>query len=121
MKERIIALSSLAAGLAALGLVAGIQIDPLSLTRGAPALLVMDPPQRVTWSLPPQETATALEATPVVNVPPVYIYATRSALPLAQVLEEQLPLEPCSTWRDLGPKHVTDGIATGTHWVRDLC
>ena len=123
MKERIIALGSLAAGLAALGLVAVIQIDPLALTRGAPALLVMDPPQSVpapvAWSLP--ETAPAVEATAVVDVPPVYIYATTSTLPLAQALEQQRPLEPCSTWRDLGPKYVTDGVPTGTQWVRDLC
>jgi len=120
MKERIIALSSLAAGLAALGLVAVIQVDPLSFTRGAPAVLVMDPPLSipahgiaVAWSLP----AAALQAPAAVELPPVYIHSTASTSPT----EQQRPLEPCSVWRELGPKYVTDGVPGGTHWVRDLC
>jgi hypothetical protein len=124
MKERIIALSSLAAGLAALGLVAVIQTDPLALTRGTPPVEIVEPPLSIplpelalVWSELPAETAPATGASNVLELPPVYIVPmTRTSQ-----TDQERTFEPCSAWRELGPKYVTDGIPTGTQWVRDLC
>jgi hypothetical protein len=124
MKERTIALSSLAVGLAALGLVAIIQTDPLTLTHGTPAVQVMEPPLGIpvpelalVWDEPLTETAPATRPSNVLELPPVYIVPMRSA----SHAEQERTLEPCSVWREIGPKYVTDGVATGTQWVRDLC
>jgi hypothetical protein len=125
MKQRIIALSSLAAGLAALGLVAVIQTDPLAFTHSAPAVQVLEPPLNIpflepalTWSEPPVESPPATESFNVVELPPVFI-VLQAKMPSQP--DHERTLEPCSTWRDLGPKYVSDGAPTGTQSVRDLC
>ena len=122
MKERIIALSSLAAGLAALGLVAIIQTDPLALTHGTPPVQVSElqipvPELALAWSEPPVDAAAAPRSSNVLELPPVYIVSMKSASPP----EQERALEPCSVWREIGPKYVTDGVPAGTHWIRDLC
>jgi hypothetical protein len=125
MKERIIASSSLAAGLAAFGLVAVIQTDPLAFTHRAPAVQVLESPVSIpfpelalTWSEPPIESAPAIESINVLELPPVFIVlpAKNPSQP-----DPERTLEPCSTWRELGPKYVSDGAPTGTQSVRDLC
>ncbi|HYJ11654.1 MAG TPA: hypothetical protein VEX18_21675 [Polyangiaceae bacterium] len=125
MKERIIALSSLAAGLAAFGLVAVIQTDPLAFTRSAPAVQVLEPPLSVpfpelalTWTEPPIESAPANESVKLLELPPVFIVLPAQSQPQP---DDEHALEPCSTWRELGPKYVSDGAPTGTQSVRDLC
>jgi len=125
MKERIIALSSLAAGLAALGLVAVIQTDPLAFTHSAPAVQVREPPLSIpfpepalTWSEPPIESARATESFNVVELPPVFIVLPAKS---PSQPDDERALEPCSTWRELGPKYVSDGTPTGSQSVRDLC
>jgi hypothetical protein len=125
MKERIIALSSLAAGLAAFGLVAVIQTDPLAFTDGAPTVQVLEPPLSIpfpqlapTWSEPPIESGPVTESFKVLELPPVFIVLSVQN-PLQPV--DERTLEPCSTWRELGPKYVSDGAPSGTQSVRDLC
>jgi hypothetical protein len=125
MNERSIALSSLALGLAALGLVAVIQTNPLTLTHGTPPVQVLEPPMRsqapeiaLVWSLPAAETASASEPSNVLELPPINIVPERSA---SQTEQKERSLDPCSIWREIGPKYVTDGVPTGTQWVRDLC
>ncbi|HXK19053.1 MAG TPA: hypothetical protein VNG33_14675 [Polyangiaceae bacterium] len=125
MKERNIALSSLALGLAALGLVATIHSDPLAFTHGAPSAQVTEPPRRIqaaeiapVWTVSPIEAAPPTQPTNGLVLPPVLITPLRRAV---QTEREERPLEPCSVWREIGPKYVTDGVPTGTKWVRDLC
>jgi hypothetical protein len=125
MKERIIALSSLAAGLTALGLAAVIQTDPLAFTRRAPAVQVLDPPLSIpfpglapTWSEPPTESEPVTESFNVLELPPVFIVLSAQS---PSQPDDEHTLEPCSTWRELGPKYVSDGAPTGTQSVRDLC
>jgi hypothetical protein len=124
MKQRIIALSSLAAGLAVFGLVAVIQTDPLAFTHSAPAVQVLEPPLSIpfdepalTWSSPPIESA-ASESFNVLELPPVFIVLQAKS---PSQPDDEHTLEPCSTWRELGPKYVSDGAPTGTQSVRDLC
>ena len=126
MTERNIALSSLALGLAALGLVATIQTDPLTLTRGTPPVQVVERPLRIIWAaeiaplwrVPRAETSPATEPSNVLELPLQVITPLRRA---AQTAREERALEPCSVWRETGPKYVTDGVPTGTKWVRELC
>jgi len=125
MEERNIALSSLVLGLAALGLVVTIHRDPLAFTHGAPLVQVTEPPLSIQataiapiWSELPTESTPAAEPSNVLQLPTVLITPLRHS---AQTEREERTLEPCSVWRDIGPKYVTDGVPTGTKWVRDLC
>jgi hypothetical protein len=142
MKQRSLAIVSTALGVAAFALVGLIQANPLTLTRGMPPLVEQPPkaqPEVVRRSeAPPAQqaaTTTAHERPHVIELQPIHITAARrapatasrpaapdAAEPNANAAEREVkPLEPCTSWRELGPAYVNDGQASGVRRVRDLC
>jgi len=119
MKPRILAIVSMLTGLAVMALVVAIQLDPLAWTHAShpsPAP-----------SSTPINAEPAAAPLPVTSAPPgvVELPAVRITSPVpgtkAEKKREERTLEPCSEWRDLGPRYVEDGKPQGARSVRDLC
>src|SRR5688572_17060829 len=63
----------------------------------------------------------AREDEPVVRMDEVRIAAQPRAVRRAAKPKENLGYEPCSEWRDLGPKALADSLSADQHRVRALC
>jgi hypothetical protein len=120
MKERNIALASLAAGSIALGLAAFIQVDRFAFTRGPRATLDL---HRGAPSTAPQRQSVQPTPDTPLQLPPILITASRRSAQNQSHHDapQKAPSQPCSDWREIGPATVVDGEASGTRRVRDLC
>ncbi len=122
MRQRIIALASVASGLGVMALVISLQRDPLAWTSAArppasdtkPAVVSQTPDKAGTnW-------APTSSASPMLELPEVRI-ESRSSAPKAEKRDAPESLQPCSEWRDIGPDYVDDGEPLGSRRVRNLC
>ena len=131
MVKPYIAMASLVGGILSAGLAIWIQAQPSALTSPEP-VQVTAPEVEVVPALTAQnveESAAAPAEAGVIMIDPVLITAPRKAAPkpaLApaaapeQTPEPQMATEPCSDWRELGPKSV-DTAPGAMHKVRQLC
>ena len=118
LKPVVFALSMTLGG-AAFALAVSVQRDRTTLT-SSPAPL---PPllERTTQPLVLVESALPAHADePVVEMDEVEISAQRSAVRSLKV-RENTGFQPCSEWRDLGPKALADSLDADQHRVRALC
>jgi hypothetical protein len=129
--ERWISIGSLVLGCVAFGVVFSARGTPdgpsASTVAGAlPTVKVSEEPA------PSRDSALESREASLIELPPVEITgapstsAERAAATPARTLSlspppTELATEPCSPWRELGPKHVDEGVGTGSHRVRELC
>lgn len=109
MAKGLMAVTALAAGTAAAGVMVYLQVTPQAFTSPEPP-----PLPRVTYTAP---APVVLETAPeVVEMAPTVITAPA---PKPATGDTPLATNPCSGWRDLGPK--ASGTLEGDHRVRLLC
>ncbi len=124
MVKPLVAMISLLGGVVAVGLALYIQVEPTALTTPGQQTAAGVRAERV---VPPAPVHTVNAARPtehgVISIDPIEI---RVPVPRVQkpvpAAEPAPPLatEPCSDWRDLGPK-ATESAPSTTHRVRQLC
>lgn len=131
MVKPYIAMASLVGGILSAGLAIWIQAEPSALTSPEPVQATA-PEIEVVPALAAQnvEESTAAPAEAgVIMIDPVLITGPRKAAPkpasAPAVVPEpspapQMATEPCSDWRELGPKSV-DTVPGAMHKVRQLC
>jgi hypothetical protein len=127
------AIGSLALGAALFGTALYVQTRPLAFTQtetvaGEPAHPLRMEKAFDAGIVEPETTASPVTAdsTAAVELAPLVVEGqrpARAAAPKATRAVERAvaPLEPCTTWRDLGPSHVVDGVALDARRVRELC
>lgn len=122
MKQRIVAIVSILSGLAVMALVVSIQLDPLAWTRASHPPAHPELAAAKTEPAAPPRSMTS-EAPKLVELPAVRISSPAPATKTVKKREEreERAPEPCSEWRELGPRYVEDGKAQGAQRVRDLC
>ena len=123
MSKQAIFFASTAMGLGLLGAVVFIQLNPLAFTSGP----------RVNLD---SYLYSELNAKPVITVPtPVVVPESepggmvlpavdvflRPRAPASTPAPVHEPSVPCSPWREVAPRHVDEGKASGAVSVRDLC
>lgn len=116
MFAKVIALTLIPAGAAALGAVSYMQHRPHALTTDT-HVVAMTP--RVAPLAPPSPAVEpAVEDEPIVVAPLVVAKPTPAKQPAKKMVKSKVP---CSSWRALGYEHVENGNATGVARVRELC
>jgi hypothetical protein len=116
---KVVALSLIPAGAAALGVVGYMQHKPRAFTDdthvviAAPAVVPMK-------QMAPAVAPAPEEPEPVV-VEPLVIAKPTPVKPRAHKVAAVKAKVPCSSWRALGYEHVENGTASGVSKVRELC
>ena len=125
MVKPVIALVSLLGGALAAGLAVYIQVDPSVLTTATEPSATQN--SQAPTQAAPEKTSNVVSAPAVehgvITLEPVEIRAVPSRIrtPAPAIKPAPAPAtEPCSNWRELGPKS-SDSAASGTHRVRQLC
>lgn len=120
--QRWISIGALLLGCAAFGVVIYVQETPRAFTTTHPVMVLpvhVEPnPGPIATPITEPEPATTVE------LPVVYVTADTPAVQPKSAgapAAPAAPLEPCSAWHEIGPEYVTDGVATGSRRVRDLC
>jgi len=118
MLKPVVFMLSMVLGGAATLLAVSVQRDRMTLT-GAP----MPPLERTTEALVRvQSSLPAADEVALVSMDEVVIRAERTARArAAPQVEKETTFQPCSEWRDLGPKALADSLDTDQHRVRALC
>jgi hypothetical protein len=118
--QRWISIGTLLLGCAAFGVVMYVQETPRAFTTTHPVMVL---PVLAAPTIGPDTVPEP--ATPrVVELPTVHVTGTAPAMRPKRSLEpsvQDTALEPCSPWHEIGPEYVTDGVATGSRRVRELC
>jgi hypothetical protein len=117
MIKPIVFATSMMLGGAAVVFTVSVQRDRTTLTSLPPPLLerTTEPLVRVQSALP------ARVDEPVMEMDEVRIRGQRSAVRPSPTVRERTGYEPCSEWRDLGPKALADSLDADQHRVRALC
>ena len=131
MVKPYVAMASLVGGISFAGLAVWIETEPGALT--SPEPIEMAAPEvkviGAAAALNVEQNLSLPEEKGVITLEPVLITAPRKVAPLGaptlQVTPEPAPVpqmatEPCSDWRELGPK-ATETTPGATHKVRQLC
>jgi hypothetical protein len=120
MSKQAIFFASTTTGLALFGAVAFMQMNRHAFTN-APQVdlqqyLYSEVPAQVV-----QEPASPPEPAPgVMMLPPIEVYSRPRAPAATEPVTHEKSV-PCSPWREVAPRHVDDGKASGAVSVRDLC
>ena len=116
MIAKVIALSLIPAGAAALGVVGYMQHHSRAFTSDIDVPVHIAPPPHplvaVPTPAPTPEPEPVMVSPLVVTKPVLEQHAHRTAAPAPM---------PCSGWRDLGYAHVNDGKPSDVRRVRELC
>jgi hypothetical protein len=120
------ALGSLALGAALFGTALYIQTQPLAFTQIETTLEGSVEPVRGDESfdaaiVEPDTTLTPTATEAPAATAPTRLSERRSQPGPAAAPKTSDPLEPCSSWRELGPSHVVDGVGLDARRVRELC
>jgi hypothetical protein len=116
MIAKVIALSLIPAGAAALGVVSYIQHKPGAFTTETHAIVA----EPVVRPIAPSSPAVIPDDEPETVVLAPLVVAKPS--PVKQRVQKRIKSKvPCSSWRALGYEHVDQGSATGVSKVRELC
>jgi hypothetical protein len=116
MFAKVVALSLIPAGAAALGVVSYIQHKPRAFTSDT-HVVAMVQPERVL--APPSVAVEPLVEDEPVVLAPLVVAKPSAVKPRApQAVKAKIP---CSGWRALGYERVDNGAAKGVAKVRELC
>jgi hypothetical protein len=116
MIAKVVALSLIPAGAAALGVVSYIQHQPRAFTTDTQVVAIAHPERLV--APPSVAVEPIVEDEPVVLAPLVVAKPTAAKPRAQQAVKAKVP---CSGWRALGYEHVDNGAAKGVAKVRELC
>ena len=129
MSQRAVFFLSSIAGLGLFAAIVHMQLDSRAFTSGPRAEL--EPNQYFAIPVRPVDipvVVTLPDEAPVMTLPTLEVFG-KAPTPRPQAAEgastpASSPHEatmPCSAWRDISPRNVTDGVPSGVVKVRNLC
>jgi len=117
MFAKVVALTLIPAGAAALGAVTYIQHKPRAFTNDTH--IVAEAPRIMPLAAPSPAVEPVVEEAKPIVLEPLVVSKPAPAKPRAQKMVKAKV--PCSKWRALGYEHVENGNASGVSRVRELC
>jgi hypothetical protein len=117
MFAKVVALTLIPAGAAALGAVTYIQQKPRAFT--SETHVAAEPSRVMPLSAQSPAVEPIVEEVQPVVLEPMVVAKPVPVKPRAQKMVKRKV--PCSAWRDLGYQHVDNGNASGVSRVRELC